>query len=1718
MNNNGNFKRFFLFILFIVIHHAVFSQLSKTHYIPPLTSAEFGNANPEEQYIYISTPSLANINYTIISVGQLASSKITGTVSNANPQEIYLGTGNGQLFIPSSMTSKVVNDRGFIIEAEAPIYVSVRMNAGSSAQAGALVSKGLAALGNTFRVGCYTNENPQSNYLNFVSVMATEDNTKVTFSDLPTGLVIKNYSGPTPVNITLNKRESYTIATNSNDALINHDGLIGTLVNSDKPIVVNCGSANGSFGSGGGRDYGIDQIVGLSKVGTEYIFVKGDGSDAWENILIVAHSDNTTISINGNTPVTTINAREHYVIEGGFYSSNGNMYVETSQPAFAYQGVGGLGNNGTPNEANQGMFFVPPLSCETRGNIDNIADIENIGNRVFSGGVTIVTKVGATVTLNNLPLTNFSTIGPSNVTGKPDYITYKVLGLSGNVSVQSTDELYCAYFNYDGSATSGSFYSGFPSPPEVNFDTSFVTLGICIPNVTLEVANMGNFDSIEWFFDDGSGSGFVSTGSTSMQYTPTVSGNYKLIGKLICSGLTLESTVVPVSICPDDIDNDGIPDNIDIDNDNDGILNCTESNGTQAINLSNLSGGSIPVGGYTYTGTLDTIGNAVPTPLVGSSDGTFMSEIPSKNGTTETSVTYTLNFNKNLNLLFRYANSSTLGNGVMTSDEEFTIRVPNNRTITLLDPDDQLFIDTNYDGVYETGVAQISAFEIRFKLNGTSLALGAGTFSFSANGVDSFTYIHKNDSETSSNQATFKISATCVAKDSDKDGVEDSLDLDSDNDGIPDYIENQGSFVTLSGTDADFNGLDDVFDINASPIDSDTDGVPDFYDLDSDNDGIYDLTETGALGSFLSDTDTNGVIDWMGPNDLNGLVDSAETSPDSGSIAYTLDDQDNDSLFNYRDLDSDGDGCSDVIEAGFSDGNNDDYLGDTPPIVNTQGLVTNSSDGYTLPNNIYLVDGTITITTQPLDTEVCNLSDAIISLTSSPVDAIKWELSTDGGTNWNPITDGAFYSGSTTNHLTVLAVPLTYNNYKYRAFLNRTDNICGMYSNEITLTVNDLPVVNTPSIYSQCDDASNDGQAFFNLTLDSIKEEINPNYVAENFTFSYYSNQTDAESSNSPITNPDAYQDGLGFSPETVWIRVETPKGCASVVPLSLEVTPSSAALDTYSPNSISQCDDGIDVRDGISTFDLTSIKDHITNVIFSAINVSVHFYESQTDAELEINEIIDIANHQNTNSPNSQDIWVRVKSDLSNNCLGLKVFPNLLIVEALPVANQVNMLRQCDDDFDGAYPFDISTLEATVLGTQSPSDISISYFDSNGKPLNNFNGNPVTSPLPNTLLIDSQTITIRLTNNTPNACYDETSLEFIVDTQPVANAVLDQIVCDGDAGDIDDDGLYPFDTSSFENYILQGQTGMDIYYDYIDENGNAVVDSKTLPNPLISGTQTITANVVNPINTSCTASTTFELIVNPLPDFTIDTPQIVCTSDPTFTIVLDPIEANPSEVYTYSWTLNDTKIATSSTLAVSTPGTYTITLTKTDGTACSRTKDVFVNASELATITQNDITIVDISDDNSLTINNSNLGQGDYEFALEDAFTTLQDEAFFNYQDDSTFNHLKGGLYKLYVRDKKGCGTTFIEISIIGYPKFFTPNGDGVNDYWQIQGVNAQFQPNTNIYIFDRYGKLLKQLNPLSNGWDGTFNGHLLSNDDYWFKVLLQDGRQFMGHFTLKR
>src|SRR5690606_34555043 len=121
-------------------------------------------------------------------------------------------------------------------------------------------------------------------------------------------------------------------------------------------------------------------------------------------------------------------------------------------------------------------------------------------------------------------------------------------------------------------------------------------------------------------------------------------------------------------------------------------------------------------------------------------------------------------------------------------------------------------------------------------------------------------------------------------------------------------------------------------------------------------------------------------------------------------------------------------------------------------------------------------------------------------------------------------------------------------------------------------------------------------------------------------------------------------------------------------------------------------------------------------------------------------------------------------------------------------------------------------------------------------------------------------------------------------------------------------------------------------------------------------------------------------------------------------------------------------------------------------------------------------------------------------------------------FQESNFFEHVTPGIHTVYVYDVNGCGIVSKDIAVLGIPKFFTPNGDGINDTWDIIGMNTLFYQNSTIYIYDRYGKLITGVDPKGKGWDGMYNGTPLPSTDYWYVVILDDGRTVKGHFSMVR
>jgi len=134
----------------------------------------------------------------------------------------------------------------------------------------------------------------------------------------------------------------------------------------------------------------------------------------------------------------------------------------------------------------------------------------------------------------------------------------------------------------------------------------------------------------------------------------------------------------------------------------------------------------------------------------------------------------------------------------------------------------------------------------------------------------------------------------------------------------------------------------------------------------------------------------------------------------------------------------------------------------------------------------------------------------------------------------------------------------------------------------------------------------------------------------------------------------------------------------------------------------------------------------------------------------------------------------------------------------------------------------------------------------------------------------------------------------------------------------------------------------------------------------------------------------------------------------------------------------------------------------------------------------------------------------GSYQYSLD-----LPNGPF---QDSNYFENVVPGVHMVYVYDTHGCGIVSKKISVLKIPAFFTPNADGTNDTWDIIGISPNFFASSKIYIFDRFGKLLADVDPKGAGWDGNYNGHPLPANDYWYLVKLETGRTIRGHFSLLR
>ncbi|RNC89390.1 MAG: gliding motility-associated C-terminal domain-containing protein [Allomuricauda sp.] len=228
----------------------------------------------------------------------------------------------------------------------------------------------------------------------------------------------------------------------------------------------------------------------------------------------------------------------------------------------------------------------------------------------------------------------------------------------------------------------------------------------------------------------------------------------------------------------------------------------------------------------------------------------------------------------------------------------------------------------------------------------------------------------------------------------------------------------------------------------------------------------------------------------------------------------------------------------------------------------------------------------------------------------------------------------------------------------------------------------------------------------------------------------------------------------------------------------------------------------------------------------------------------------------------------------------------------------------------------------------------------------------------------------------------------------------------------------------------------------------------------------------------------------------------IACEGDPDIILSAENSPAGPN-ITNITWTLDrdddgtiDEILATgaaATTFTVTSPnsGRYFVSIETTFGEII--TDDILITFYGVPQLDEvrviDDLVNSDQTDPYNIEI--VAVGTGDYEYAINGG----------EFQDDPIFRDVPPGINTVVINDKNGCGITEpIEFLVVGYPKFFTPNGDGFHDNWNVLGVEVLTNPA--VFIFDRYGKLVKQLDATTLGWDGTYNGRPLPSSDYWFRL----------------
>jgi gliding motility-associated-like protein len=686
--------------------------------------------------------------------------------------------------------------------------------------------------------------------------------------------------------------------------------------------------------------------------------------------------------------------------------------------------------------------------------------------------------------------------------------------------------------------------------------------------------------------------------------------------------------------------------------------------------------------------------------------------------------------------------------------------------------------------------------------------------------------------------------------------------------------------------------------------------------------------------------------------------------------------------------------------------------------------------------------------------------------------------------------------------------------------------------------VNTPIVLTTPTLLSVCDDDAVPNNLYTTFNMSAFVGTV----AGHTLEFFLDANHTQ------PILNPSAFVNTIPATQTVFIVATNTLTGCKSYRTLTVVVLPVPTPRTNLTQKPLVSCDI-TNPNDGYEIFDLTTNAAYIMN---GDTNVTLHYYPSKADAIANTNEIttgspIGIPTAANVN----QNVWIRVESNYfinTNNehCYVLVEQP--IKVNPLPLVKANYVYQECDDDTDGFTVFHLNTKLADMLVANTAiavADCTFAFYEDAALsiPINATNY---------TNLINPQPIYVVVTH-TPTGCKSPvTAITLVVNPKPTITVPANFATCDTD-GTNDGYFAYPLDILIPNIIGTQPAAVPPATYSVTFYNSQADAEAGTNPIANPSAYQTYSHIIwirIENDTTHCYRTGSFETVVEQKPEpeiFTENNVHVLCVSYNSTNHALDQVQrplllqinnltlnkpyldadGNPATypipTYNYQWYVDGVLIpgATSSTYNVpmiATGATRQFTVEMLSPANCAPVKSAnfeVIQSGQAVAIGAGYTVTNAFSENQIITVDVEGWGAPTYQYSLDDGPR----------QTSPIFENVSLGEHIITIWDTKGgvassCDPLVLtEVQTIDYPHYFTPNGDGINDYWNIVGLSNQIS--AKIYIFDRQGKLIKQISPQSKGWDGTYNGNLMISTDYWFTVDYSEAgaeKQFKAHFTLKR